>query len=111
MCHSKDTASPKSIIGTRKKTEQSQGGEGSIRTSTGTASWQVPAQRPDCVNWLWEMEEEAFWWGKRQMQWPQGANEHAFSPNTKILEIQGLSRQEEEVANGIERLGRIDPTV
>lgn len=38
---SKETVSPKSIIGARKKTEQSQGGEGSIRTSTRTASWQA----------------------------------------------------------------------
>lgn len=38
---SKEIVSPKSIIGASKKTEQSQGGEGSIRTSTRTASWQA----------------------------------------------------------------------
>lgn len=44
------------------------------------AGW---AQRPDYENWLWEVEEEAFWWGKQQMQWPQGANEHEFSEYQK----------------------------
>lgn len=105
---SRDTVSPKSITGTRKKKEQSQGGEGSTHTSTGTASWQAPAQRPEpCVICLWEAEEGAFWWGKRlrvhmNMRFPR---------IPKGLETQGLSHREEEVANGIERLGRIDPPV
>lgn len=44
---SKETTSPKSMMGARKRTKQGQGGESSMCNSTRTASWQ--AQHKDLI--------------------------------------------------------------
>lgn len=66
------------------------------------------AQRQEYVNWLQEVEEEAFGWGK---QWPQGANDREFSEQQRAWRLRACLVGREEVANGTERLGRIDSTV
>lgn len=41
------------------------------------------AQRPEYVNWLREVEEEAFWWGKQPMQWLQWVQMNMSFQNNK----------------------------
>lgn len=79
MCHEQGGSVTKIHDRLKKEAEQGQDGEGSMCNSTRRASWQAQHKDRGYVNWLWEVEEEAFWWGKQQMQWPQGANEHEFS--------------------------------
>lgn len=79
MCHEQGGSVTKIHDRRKKEAEQGQDGEGSMCNSTRRASWQARHKDRGYVNWLWEVEEEAFWWGKQQMQWPQGANEHEFS--------------------------------